>query len=69
MNIQPSGNQKVNTFTLVGSPETGRQLPGNEDYPIRNLNAGSIKPWFITGFVDAEGLFGINIRKTSTHLG
>lgn len=25
--------------------------------------------WFITGFVDAEWSFGVNLRKTSTRLG
>ena len=32
MNIAPAGNQQESTFTLVGSSETGCQLPGIKDY-------------------------------------
>lgn len=32
-----------------------------------SLNQGStlINPWFITGFIDAEGCFSVRVRKTT----
>lgn len=32
-----------------------------------NLQASSINPWFITGFVDAEGSFSIKLSKNSSY--
>lgn len=46
---------KLNTLTLPESQLTSAQV---QDGPS---NLTSLHPWFITGFSDAEGCFGIQI--------
>jgi hypothetical protein len=49
---------KLNTLTLPESQLTSAQV---QDGPS---NLTSLHPWFITGFSDAEGCFGIQILKS-----
>ncbi len=34
-----------------------------------NLKIKKLNPWFVTGFLDAEGCFQVNLTKSKTKIG
>jgi hypothetical protein len=65
-------NKKKQELTLKSSNTTFlvsalKNVPGDKTSPALCADAVSKKldPYYITGFVDAEGSFGANLRKNS----
>ncbi len=62
-------NEKAATEKKVLSPSTSKELIGiwgRRNYSTQNLSnkdVTSLNPWFITGFIDAEGCFSLGISK------
>ena len=60
-----SKSVKKYTYSKLFSTITSLKLPLNLN---KGKESSEINPWFITGFIDAEGCFSIRVRKTKKTL-
>lgn len=56
----------INFYNLLNFRHRGFIKKSVKYFSLENNN--KLNPWFVTGFVDAEGCFNINITKSSSNL-